>query len=212
MKKMAGSGSESGSGSISQRHGSADPDPHQNVMDQEEFKYLAIFGILCGAPVGLASWVDQHDVLRLEVSMDEPQLLQLQQRRQHLYHAAGLYKLSYSPEQKLSYWSECRVSCYIHPNISGDTDPNCQKFIKNSLLSGSCSPNFIKTSLEFSSQIMPKNWKYYILHKIKDPDLLALIWRRLWSGFPWIHSKINLKWGSEFGSWRAKIEREGSFE
>jgi hypothetical protein len=24
-----------GSGSISQRHGSADPDPHQNVMDPE---------------------------------------------------------------------------------------------------------------------------------------------------------------------------------
>ncbi len=33
--KIAGSGSESGYGSISQRHGSADPDPnpHQNVMD-----------------------------------------------------------------------------------------------------------------------------------------------------------------------------------
>jgi hypothetical protein len=24
-----------GSGSISQRHGSADPDPHQNIMDME---------------------------------------------------------------------------------------------------------------------------------------------------------------------------------
>ncbi len=34
-RKRAGSGSESGSGSISQRHGSADPDPHQNVMDPE---------------------------------------------------------------------------------------------------------------------------------------------------------------------------------
>ncbi len=31
--KIEGSGSESGS--ISQRHGSADPDPHQNVMDPE---------------------------------------------------------------------------------------------------------------------------------------------------------------------------------
>jgi hypothetical protein len=30
-----GSGSESGSGSIGQRHGSADPDPHQNVMDPQ---------------------------------------------------------------------------------------------------------------------------------------------------------------------------------
>jgi hypothetical protein len=27
----------SGSGSISQRHGSADPDPHQNVMDPEHW-------------------------------------------------------------------------------------------------------------------------------------------------------------------------------
>ncbi len=37
MTKIAGSGSESGSGSISQRHVSAypDPDPHQNVMDLE---------------------------------------------------------------------------------------------------------------------------------------------------------------------------------
>ncbi len=35
MMKIEGSGSESGSGSISQRHGSADPDPHQNVMDPE---------------------------------------------------------------------------------------------------------------------------------------------------------------------------------
>jgi hypothetical protein len=31
--KIAGSGSEVGSGSISQRHGTADTDPHQNVMD-----------------------------------------------------------------------------------------------------------------------------------------------------------------------------------
>jgi hypothetical protein len=30
--KIEGSGSESGSRSISQRHGSADPDSHQNVM------------------------------------------------------------------------------------------------------------------------------------------------------------------------------------
>jgi hypothetical protein len=35
MMKVEGSGSESGSGSISQRHGSADPDPHQNVMDPQ---------------------------------------------------------------------------------------------------------------------------------------------------------------------------------
>jgi hypothetical protein len=35
MTKIAGSGSESGS--ISQRHGSADPDPHQNVMDPQHY-------------------------------------------------------------------------------------------------------------------------------------------------------------------------------
>jgi hypothetical protein len=28
-----------GSGSISQRHGSADPDPHQNVMDTQHCGY-----------------------------------------------------------------------------------------------------------------------------------------------------------------------------
>jgi hypothetical protein len=33
MTKIAGSGS----GSISQRHGSADPDPHQNVMDPQHW-------------------------------------------------------------------------------------------------------------------------------------------------------------------------------
>jgi hypothetical protein len=37
MTKIAGSGSASESGSINQRHGSADPDPDppQNVMDQQ---------------------------------------------------------------------------------------------------------------------------------------------------------------------------------
>ena len=41
MTKISGSGSESGS--ISQRHGSTDPDPHQkNVMDPERWfqKYI----------------------------------------------------------------------------------------------------------------------------------------------------------------------------
>ncbi len=37
MKKIAGFGSATASGTISQRHGSADPDPdsHQNVMDPQ---------------------------------------------------------------------------------------------------------------------------------------------------------------------------------
>jgi hypothetical protein len=33
--KIEGPGSESESGSISQRHGSDEPDPHQNVMDPQ---------------------------------------------------------------------------------------------------------------------------------------------------------------------------------
>ncbi len=39
MTKRVGSGSESGSGAISQRQGSADldPDPHQNVMDPQHW-------------------------------------------------------------------------------------------------------------------------------------------------------------------------------
>ncbi len=41
MTKIAGSGSESGS--ISQRQGSADPDPHQNVMDPEHYRNLYSF-------------------------------------------------------------------------------------------------------------------------------------------------------------------------
>ena len=37
MMKIEGSGSEYGSRSISQRHGSADPDSHQNVMDPQHW-------------------------------------------------------------------------------------------------------------------------------------------------------------------------------
>jgi hypothetical protein len=42
MMKIEGSasGSESGSGSIRQRHGSAYPDPYQNVMDPEHWFYI----------------------------------------------------------------------------------------------------------------------------------------------------------------------------
>jgi hypothetical protein len=42
-----------GSGSIGQRHGSADPDPHQNVMDPEhwlEHSFQGIFA-LCRLPL-----------------------------------------------------------------------------------------------------------------------------------------------------------------
>jgi hypothetical protein len=39
MMKIEGSGSESESGSISQRHGTADSDPHQNVMDPQHWFY-----------------------------------------------------------------------------------------------------------------------------------------------------------------------------
>ncbi len=43
--KIEGSGSEFESGSISQKHGSADPDPdpHQNVMDPEHCFLLYVF-------------------------------------------------------------------------------------------------------------------------------------------------------------------------
>ncbi len=34
---------DSESGSLSQRHGSADPDPHQNVMDQEHWPKVKLF-------------------------------------------------------------------------------------------------------------------------------------------------------------------------
>jgi hypothetical protein len=44
MTKIAGSGSESGS--ISQRHVSADPDSHQNVMDPEHWYVQARYWYL----------------------------------------------------------------------------------------------------------------------------------------------------------------------
>jgi hypothetical protein len=50
MTKIAGSGSESGS--ISQRHGSADPDPYQNVMDPQRWFYLALVGSAVAAVLG----------------------------------------------------------------------------------------------------------------------------------------------------------------
>ena len=43
MTKIAGSGSGCESGSISQRHGSADPDPHQNVMDPQHCFFVFHF-------------------------------------------------------------------------------------------------------------------------------------------------------------------------
>jgi hypothetical protein len=46
MTKIAGSGSESGSRSISQRHGSADPDPHQNVMVLEHWRKCSVLSYL----------------------------------------------------------------------------------------------------------------------------------------------------------------------
>jgi hypothetical protein len=51
MTKIAGSGS----GSISQRHGSADPDPHQNVMDPEHWSFLALENKI---RVVHMSWID----------------------------------------------------------------------------------------------------------------------------------------------------------
>ncbi len=45
----------SASGSISQRHGSADPDPHQNVMDPELCIYLKFIGMSVN-PSGFAAY------------------------------------------------------------------------------------------------------------------------------------------------------------
>jgi hypothetical protein len=43
--KIEGSGSTSGSGSISQRHGSVDPDPQQNVMDPQQWMLRRSLGL-----------------------------------------------------------------------------------------------------------------------------------------------------------------------
>jgi hypothetical protein len=50
--KREDSGSASGSGSISQRLGSADPDPHQNVIDPEHC-LKAVLWILIRIRIGL---------------------------------------------------------------------------------------------------------------------------------------------------------------
>jgi hypothetical protein len=51
MTKIAGSGSESGSGPISESYGSADPDPHQNVMDPEHcFHEKSFSRVFSGLP------------------------------------------------------------------------------------------------------------------------------------------------------------------
>jgi hypothetical protein len=48
MTKIAGSGS----GSISQRPGSADPDPHQNVLNQLRMNVIFLRLRVCGAGEG----------------------------------------------------------------------------------------------------------------------------------------------------------------
>ncbi len=50
--KIEGSGSASGS--ISQKQGSADPDPHQNVMEND-MKFGRIFG--SGSALSLNGWI-----------------------------------------------------------------------------------------------------------------------------------------------------------
>jgi hypothetical protein len=64
MKKIAGS--VSGSGSISQRHGFADPDPYQNVMDLQHCLQLSYLGEEVeldhgvGERVGIGAEVGNH--------------------------------------------------------------------------------------------------------------------------------------------------------
>jgi hypothetical protein len=55
MMKIEGSRSASESGSISPRHGSADPDPHQNVMDPQHW-LLDINLIWFGYIARLSQW------------------------------------------------------------------------------------------------------------------------------------------------------------
>jgi hypothetical protein len=66
MMKIAGSGSDSGS--ISQRHRSADPDPHQNVMDPQHWN----ISISCG---------DFVTIGRTEASMQDITVARLQSTR-----------------------------------------------------------------------------------------------------------------------------------
>ncbi len=48
-----------GSGSISQRHGSADPDPHQHVKDPQHWSWCSILQTGCGAHLSSAwAWAD----------------------------------------------------------------------------------------------------------------------------------------------------------
>jgi hypothetical protein len=61
-----------GSGSISQRHGSADPDPHQNVMDPEYCKKhspkligTTSSGLLMLAELGVQRFTFSHRPLML---------------------------------------------------------------------------------------------------------------------------------------------------
>ncbi len=51
MIKIEGSGSASGSGSRSIRHGSVDPDPYQNVMDPQHCEN-PLKKLDCGAQMG----------------------------------------------------------------------------------------------------------------------------------------------------------------
>jgi hypothetical protein len=53
--KIEGSGSESRSRPISQRYGSADPDPHQNVMDPQHWFFASLKSLKKGVGSGVGS-------------------------------------------------------------------------------------------------------------------------------------------------------------
>jgi hypothetical protein len=65
MTKIAGSGSGPKSGSIGQRHGSADPDPQQNVMDQEHWYHHSIALLVDNGYV----WKARVTVQRIKTSL-----------------------------------------------------------------------------------------------------------------------------------------------
>ncbi len=63
--KIEGSGSASGS--ISQRHGSADPDPHQNGMDSQHWFFGGLWFISL-LRSGIALGTDVLSVIRIDVA------------------------------------------------------------------------------------------------------------------------------------------------
>jgi hypothetical protein len=70
MRKITGSGSESESRSISQKYGSADPDPSQNFMDPQHWLLLIYASQVPGSH---KDGLEPVDVLRRRKVLNIPQ-------------------------------------------------------------------------------------------------------------------------------------------